>query len=128
MDLTLLTIIAVVVVFAVTIAVTLVLVITVRKVNNSNTVISTKLSEIVWHELKCPKCNAPMDKGFSLAGRGIIWRERKEKQPGQFSSIGSVLENSVSLNMQPALNISWRCSDCKLVVIDNAKMVKVKNA
>lgn len=128
MDLTLLTIIAVVLVFAVTIAVTLVLVISIRKVNNSNIVISTKLSEIVWYELKCPKCNAPMDKGFSLAGRGIIWRERKEKQPGQFSSIGSVLENSVSLNMQPALNISWRCIDCKLVVIDNSKMVKVINA
>ena len=127
MDLTLLTIIAVVVVFAVTLAISLVLMITVRRISKSNTVTSTKFSEIVWHELKCPKCNAPMHKGFSLAGRGIIWRDRKEKQPGQFSSIGSVLPNSISLSIQPALNISWRCSACKLVVIDNAKMIKIKN-
>ena len=125
MDMTLLTIIAIVVVFAATLGISLVLPIAVRKISKSNTVVSKKLSEIVWQELACPKCKTPMDEGFSLTGRGIIWRARIEKLPGPLSNIGSVLENSISLNLQPALNLCWRCSHCKLVVIDNSKMVKV---
>jgi hypothetical protein len=126
MNLTHLTIIAIVVVFVVTIIVAFILLITVRKVNKLNTVKNEKLSEINWDELSCPKCKTPLDKGFSRAGRGIIWRDKKDKRPNQFSTIGSVLENSISLTMLPALNISWRCSACKLVVIDNSKMVKIK--
>ncbi len=126
MDMTLLTIIAIVVVFAATLGISLVLLMTVRKISKSNTVVSKKLSAIVWQELACPKCKITMDEGFSLTGRGIIWRARNEKLPGPLSNIGSVLENSISLNLQPALNLSWRCSHCKLVVIDHAKMVKVK--
>ena len=126
MDMTLLTIVAIVVVFTTTLGISLVLLMAVRKISQSNTVVSKKLSEIVWQEMACPKCETLMDDGFSLTGRGITWRARNEKLPGAMSNIGSVLENSISLNLQPALNLSWRCRQCKLVVIDHAKMVKVK--
>ena len=104
------------------------LLIIIRKVNKRNTVVSLEKSEIEWKELKCPKCQKVMITGFALPGRGIIWHEKNEKKPGPFSNIGSVLENTVGLSFLPALNISWRCSNCKLVILDISKMVKVNDA
>jgi hypothetical protein len=100
----------------------------VRKINKANSVVKLKGSEIEWQELQCPKCQKVMDTGLSIAGRGIIWREKTDLKPGLFFNIGSVLENTISLNLLPALNISWRCSCCKLVILDNSKMVKIKNS
>ena len=128
MDTTYLVIIITTVVILITVILAIVLLAAVRKINKGNSVIKLKESEIEWKELKCPKCQKVMDTGLSLARRGIIWREKTEKKPGLFSNIGSVLENTISLNVLPALNISWRCSSCKLVILDNSKMVKVKNS
>ena len=100
----------------------------VRKLVKSNRVLKLNESEINWEEIECPKCQIPMESGYSMAGRGVIWREKGAKRPGTFSTIGSVLENTMSINMPPALNISWRCHNCKLIVLDHSKMVKVKNA
>ena len=104
------------------------LLVIIGKVNKRNTVVKLKKSEIEWKKLKCPKCQKVMDTGFSLPGRGIIWREKNEKKPGPFSNVGSVLENTVSLSFLQPLNISWRCSSCKLVTLDISKMVKVNDA
>lgn len=128
MDTTYLVIIITTVVILITVILAIVLLAAVRKVNKGNSVIKLKESEVEWKELKCPKCQKVMDTGLSLAGRGIIWREKIEKKPGLFSNIGSVLENTISLNILPALNISWRCSSCKLVILDNSKMVKIKSS
>jgi len=124
MDITYLTIIAILI----TTIFTIVLLVAIRRINKKNTVVKLKKSEIEWKDLKCPKCQKVMDTGFSLPGRGIIWREKNEKKPGPFSNIGSVLENTISLNFLPALNISWRCCSCKLVILDISKMVKVNDA
>jgi hypothetical protein len=128
MDSTYIVIIITTVVVLITVILAIVLLTTVRKINKANNIIKLKESEIEWKELRCPKCQKVMDAGLSLAGRGIIWREKTEKKPGLFSNIGSVLENTISLNVLPALNISWRCSSCKLVILDNSKMVKIKNS
>ena len=128
MDTTYLAIIITTVVILFTVILTIVLLAAVRKINKGNSVIKLKESEIEWKELKCPKCQKVMDSGLSLAGHGIIWREKTEMKPGLFSNIGSVLENTISLNILPALNISWRCSSCELVILDNSKMVKIKNS
>jgi hypothetical protein len=128
MDTTYLVIIITTVVILITVILAIVLLAAVRKVNKGNSVIKLKESEIEWKELKCPKCQKVMDSGLSLAGHGIIWREKTEMTPGIFSNIGSVLENTISLNVLPALNISWRCSSCELVILDNSKMVKIKNS
>ena len=123
MDIIYLTIIAV---FIITI-ILVVLLVAIRKLNKRNTVVKIKKSEIEWKELKCPMCQKVMATGFSLPGRGIIWSDKNEKKPGPFANIGSVLENTISINFLPALNISWRCSSCKLVILDISKMVKVKD-
>ena len=108
--------------------VTAILWVIIRKIIKGNIVIKLNESDIVWKELKCPQCQELMETGFSLAGRGIIWREKNEKKPGLFVTIGSVLDNTLSLNAPPALNISWRCNNCKLVMLDNSKMIKIKKA
>ena len=100
----------------------------IRKLVKGNEIELLYESQISWEETKCPRCQVPMESGYSMAGRGVIWRERSAKKPGTFSTIASVLENTMSINMPPALNISWRCKSCKLIVLDNSKMVKVKNA
>ena len=128
MDTTYLVITITTVVILITVILAIVLLAAVRKINKGNSVIKFKESEIEWKELKCLKCQKVMDTGLSLARRGIIWREKIEKKPGLFSNIGSVLENTISLNVLPALNISWRCSSCKLFILDNSKMVKIKNS
>lgn len=128
MDSTYIVIIITTVVILITVILAIVLLATVRKINKGNNVIKLKESEIEWKELRCPKCQKVMDTGLSLAGRGIIWREKTEKKPRLFSNIGSVLENTISMNVLPASNISWRCSSCKLVILDNSKMVKIKNS
>jgi hypothetical protein len=128
MDKTYLVVIITIVVILITVIIAVVLLASIRKISKGNSVVKVKQSEIEWIELKCPKCQKIMDVGYSLAGRGIIWREKTEMKPGLFSSIGSALENTISLNILPALNISWRCSSCKLVILDHSKMVKIKNA
>ena len=100
----------------------------IRKLVKGNKVEILNESQINWEETKCPKCQVPMESGYSMAGRGVIWRERSGKKPGTFSTIASVLDNTMSISMPPALNISWRCQSCKLIILDNSRMVKVKNA
>ena len=124
MDIVYLTITAV----FVTTIILVVLLVAIRKSNKRNTVVNLKKSEIAWKELKCPMCQKVMTTGFALPGRGLIWSDKNEKKPGPFSNIGSVLENTISINFLPALNISWRCISCKLVILDISKMVKLHDA
>jgi len=100
----------------------------ISKVIKGNDVVKLKESEIEWGKIKCPKCHAQMEPGYSMAGRGVIWRGTGDGRPGLFITITSVLENTMSLNAPPALNISWRCLNCKLILLDHSKMVKVKKA
>ncbi len=96
-----------------------------RKIAKGTKVLELNESRISWEEVRCPKCQVPMEPGYSMAGRGVIWRKKGAKRPGTFSTINSVLENTLSINIRPALNISWRCPGCKLIILDYSKMVKI---
>ena len=100
----------------------------IRKIVKANTVVKLKKSEIEWAEIKCPKCQQVMERGLSLAGRGIIWSEKDGKKPGTLATSIAALDNTLSINIPPALNVSWRCSRCKLIILDHSKLVKVKKA
>ena len=110
-----------------TLAVFALVLILLRHIAKKNTVIKQEKYRVEWQALNCPVCRNAMEEGFSLAGRGIIWRGKDDKEPGMFSTMGSVLENTLSLRARPALNLSWRCKTCGLVVLDHSKMIAVKN-
>jgi len=95
---------------------------------DKNTLVEIDKSEINWLILDCPKCNNKMENGFSLAGKGITWRERKQKQPGPFNTVGTVLPNTFNLTPSTSLNISWHCSNCNLIVLDHSNLVRVRDA
>jgi len=69
-----------------------------------------------------------MENGFSLAGKDITWRERKQKQPGPFNSVGAMLPNTFNLTPSTSLNISWHCSNCNLIMLDHSNLIKVRDA
>jgi len=104
------------------------LIVLVLKIAKKNKVVKLHENRIVWTEIRCPNCRNIMEQGYSMAGRGIIWRGKNEKKPGLFSTIGSVLENTASFNSPPALNLSWRCKQCNFLILDNSKMIKLKKA
>ena len=100
----------------------------IRRLVPAPPVVKLMESEIEWTEFNCPKCQQAMETGLSLAGRGIIWSEKDKKKPGLFATVIAALDNTLSLNIPPALHVSWRCSRCKLIILDHSKMVKVKKA
>jgi hypothetical protein len=89
---------------------------------------STKVADRValWNERDylCPACGEPMEQGWVMLGKGAIWSQRSKGKPGIFSSIGSALDNTISLSLRPASNMAWRCSDCRLLVVDHSKLVE----
>jgi hypothetical protein len=99
-----------------------------RKLEQRNNVLTVDETTLKWKELKCVNCGNLMENGYSFAGRGINWIPKNEKKPGIFSSVGSVLENTISLRIPPPINMAWYCKNCKIVVIDNSKMLKINNA
>jgi hypothetical protein len=72
----------------------------------------------------CPQCNAQMQAGWVMLGKGAIWSSREQGPPGAFAHIGSALPNTISLSLRPAANMAWRCSRCELLLIDHGKLVK----
>jgi len=99
-----------------------------RQWERRNNVLTVEEASLNWKEVRCVNCQKTMEKGYSFAGRGITWVPKYAKKPGAFSTIGSVLENTYSLRVSPALNMAWYCKSCKIVVLDNSKMLKIKNA
>ena len=89
---------------------------------------SVKVADTValWNgrDYRCPGCGAEMDQGWVLLGKGAIWSPRSSGKPGAFASIGSALDNTISLSLKPATNMSWRCVDCQLLLVDHSKLVE----
>jgi hypothetical protein len=71
----------------------------------------------------CPKCGAHMERGWVLLGKGAIWSDHAQGRPGAFSLITQALPNTLSFRVQPASNMAWRCSACRLLLVDYAKLV-----
>jgi hypothetical protein len=82
-------------------------------------------SPLLWQDrdYRCPECGSPMEQGWVLLGKGAIWSPRGKSKPGTFAHIGSALENTISMSLRPAANMAWRCSSCRLLVLDRSKLV-----
>jgi hypothetical protein len=98
------------------------------KVERKNYVITVDEASVEWNDARCVKCEKTMEEGFAFAGKGINWVPKHARKPGVFSSIGSVLENTFSLRIPPAINMAWYCKSCKIIVLDNSRMLRIKNA
>jgi hypothetical protein len=107
----------------VVVAALLVLLWAVRKIQRKSRVLSD--SPFLWEGRSyfCLQCNAPMEPGWVMLGRGAIWSSRNSGKPGIFAHIGSALENTVSLSVPPAANMAWRCPSCRLLLVDYDKLV-----
>lgn len=99
-----------------------------RKIEKKNNVLTVDEASLDWKDVRCIKCEQMMEKGYAFAGKGINWVPKNEKKPGIFSTVSSVLENTFSLRIVPAINMAWYCKSCKILVFDNSKMLKIKNA
>lgn len=71
----------------------------------------------------CPACGQPMTQGWVLMGKGAIWSERGRGRPGTFALVTNALPNTFSLRVRPASNMAWRCTDCRMLLIDHDKLV-----
>lgn len=80
---------------------------------------------VLWEgrDYRCPTCGGTMEQGWVLLGKGAIWSPRGRGRPGTFSHIGSALENTISLSLRPAANMAWRCSACRMLLVDHSKLV-----
>ncbi len=76
----------------------------------------------------CPKCGQSMEKGFAVAGRGIIYHAEDGKAISPFMTILSVLENTMSFSMKPAENRAWHCASCKYLLLDHSTLIRRKKA
>jgi len=99
-----------------------------RKLERKNCVITVHEASIEWKDVKCVKCEKMMEQGYAFAGKGINWVPKNARKPGVFSSVGSVLDNTFSLRVPPAINMAWYCKSCKIIVFDNSRMLRIKNA
>ena len=99
-----------------------------RKMERKNNVLTVAEASLDWKAVKCIKCNQLMENGYAYAGKGINWVPKDARKPGAFSTVGSVLENTFSLRIPPALNMAWYCKSCKVIEIDNSKMLRIRNA
>ena len=99
-----------------------------RKIEKKNNVLTVDEASLDWKNVRCIKCEQMMEKGYAFAGKGINWVPKNEKKPGIFSTVGSVLENTFSLRIPPAFNMAWYCKSCKVIVFDNSKMLRIRNA
>jgi len=97
-----------------------------RRMRKRTTVVD--FSAQLWDRknYRCPECGCSMIQGWALAGKGIIWRPRGQAAPGALAHIGQALKNTLSLAARPELNMAWRCEACSLVLVDHAKLVRVK--
>jgi len=97
-----------------------------RRMRRRATVVD--FSSQLWDrkDYRCPECGCSMTQGWALAGKGIIWRSRGQAAPGALAHIGQALKNTLSLAARPELNMAWRCEACRLVLVDHAKLVRVR--
>lgn len=97
-----------------------------RKLERRNTVQKIDRGRIEWQEIRCARCNKAMEPGYAFAGKGLFWRARHDGEPGSFTMVGSALVNTLSFRLPQPVNQAWYCSDCKLLVLDNSRMLQIK--
>lgn len=83
-------------------------------------------SPALWKDrsMRCPQCTETMQQGYVMAGRGLIWRSIQDRPIGSFAHIGQALDNTLSFSLPPKLNMAWHCEQCRLILVDHAKMIK----
>ena len=94
------------------------------RLHQKNTIVVDDPSHWENTDYHCPRCGQPMSAGFILAGKGIIWAPQDWKRVSMFQNIGQVLENTINVVWPPAMNMSWRCEKCQMIVLDHSKLVR----
>ena len=102
----------------------LALMLIVRRFGRRNRLVAPGSSLWEGRDYRCPACRTPMERGYALAGRGLIWAPLTRPSPGTLAHIGQALDNTLSLSMPPDLNMAWHCAACRLLVVDHAKLVR----
>lgn len=74
--------------------------------------------------LHCPRCNAPMQPGYVMAGRGVVFRRDDEKSNGIFTPITRALPNTINMSFGALENRAWHCANCHLVLIDHGALLR----
>ena len=74
--------------------------------------------------LTCPKCEKPMDKGFTRATQGIQWRNDMEA-PLRSNWIWRALSNTLHWWTYRE-NSAWHCTDCSMLIIDHSTSCRSK--
>lgn len=73
-------------------------------------------------DLKCPKCNSYMDAGYTLAGKGLLFRKRHEEF--KLIALGRLIPNTANLGFSTKENLAWQCQQCQLILIDYRFQIK----
>lgn len=94
------------------------------RIHQNNIIVEDIPSRWENTDYHCPKCGELMSAGFILAGKGMIWAPRDWKRVSVFQNIGQVLENTINVVWPPAMNMSWKCVKCRMIVLDHSKLVR----
>lgn len=96
----------------------------VRHIRNRNTLVDDGPELWSGKAYRCPKCDAFLEQGYVMLGRGAIWSSREEKPISTLAHIGQSLPNTLSFDLPPATNAAWRCTSCNFLVVDHSRMIR----
>lgn len=73
-------------------------------------------------DYKCPRCNTYMEVGYSVAGKGMMFRNKNM----QFKVVapGRLLRNTANWGFKIRENLAWKCANCQLIVVDYGFQIK----
>ena len=81
-----------------------------------------EVPEVLSKQYFCPKCNREMKTGFSIASRGIIWRDKNEKR--SLFAMNRLLPNTLNMGFKVKENLTWNCKNCELLIFDYSRFIR----
>jgi len=95
-----------------------------RRIRGRNSVVDETPGLWPDQPFRCPRCDAAMQPGYVMLGRGAIWTPRDGRPVSTFAHIGQSLPNTLSFDLPPATNAAWRCGDCQLLLVDHSRLIR----
>jgi len=80
------------------------------------------LNNSIIQKLKCPKCGVHAVTGYTIAGRGVLFRNKDEAF--KLITPGNLIPNTANLGFSTKYNLAWKCTNCKLLIIDYSCQIK----
>jgi hypothetical protein len=98
---------------------------TIKKEKKRNShIISPDEARVYRRDYACPKCNSIMEKGFTLAARGLTWCDSEDDFVGNFFKLTPQrLDNTANWGLTLRANSAWKCDTCNLVLIDHGALI-----